>query len=106
MSRLPTAFFALLVTLFARTDGRAGTVFTATLTHDQETTQGTLTTGEPRPLFAASLTVILLISIAASAVLILVLSANIAAAEWAARPEPVLRKPLSDCVMPYRANQD
>ena len=52
MVRFRAALFALLLTLVASTAGRAGTIFTATLNHDQETTQGVLTTssGDPRPL--------------------------------------------------------
>jgi hypothetical protein len=52
MIQLRASFLALLVTLVASPVSRAGITFTATLTHDQETTQGSLTTslGDPRPL--------------------------------------------------------
>jgi hypothetical protein len=52
MTPLRIALFAPLLLLAAASPGRAETIFTATLTHDQETTQGTLTTstGDPRPL--------------------------------------------------------
>ena len=61
MFQFRAALLALLMTLIASTAGRAGTIFTANLTHDQETTQGILTTstGGPRPLSFGSATFIL-----------------------------------------------
>jgi hypothetical protein len=58
MFRFCASLLALLVTVVASTAGRAGTIFTATLTHDQEATQGALTTstGDPRPLSFGSAT--------------------------------------------------
>jgi hypothetical protein len=58
MLRFHTALFAFLLIVFLGASGRAGTIFGATLTHDQETTPGTLTTssGDPRPLSFGSAT--------------------------------------------------
>jgi hypothetical protein len=58
MFRSRAVLLALLVTLVDSTAGRAGMIFTATLTHDQETTLGALTTstGGPRPLSFGSAT--------------------------------------------------
>jgi CHRD domain/PEP-CTERM motif len=61
MLRFRAALLAVLMIFVASTAGRAGTIFTAILTHDQETTQGALTTsaGDPRPLSFGSATFIL-----------------------------------------------
>jgi hypothetical protein len=58
MFKFRAALLAFLVTLLASTSGHAGTIFWATLTHDQETTKGALTTstGDPRPLSFGSAT--------------------------------------------------
>jgi hypothetical protein len=58
MFQFRAAIFTLLVTLVASTASRAGIILTATLTHDQETVQGDLTTsiGTSRPLSFGSAT--------------------------------------------------
>ncbi|WP_165244375.1 CHRD domain-containing protein [Paludisphaera soli] len=61
MTPLRIALFAPLLLLAAGSPGRAAMIFTATLTHDQETTQGTLvtSTGDPRPLSYGTATLVL-----------------------------------------------
>lgn len=58
MIRPRVTSLALLATLLAGASARAEMLFTADLTHDQETTQGTLVTssGDPRPLSFGSAT--------------------------------------------------